>query len=302
MPKIIELETDLPGYLFRPKEEGVYPGVVFIHGSGGGSSNFINLPGAPPRPTGKEASFVKAAQAYAQKGFVSLAFSYFDFPSAKSTSMTPPFELVRIDIKQLTETAISQLRSLDCVDSSSVGLCGFSRGAEQSLLLASLTHPSSTGRPDFVVAISPTAHIWGGISKETAERFKQGETFEWPSVPAWCYDGVELPMNTEIALEKIDMPVLISTLTTDPVWNISNSHLDIQARWRKHGLAFTEVQLKDTKAPLSNTALPHSDRVLVTMEAEGHCAPDAHIYPHLDTAFKSLVCEFILHHSQSTNT
>ena len=76
MPKIIELETDLPGYIFRPKRKGRLPWSRLHSWQWWRLQQFYKIFGAPPRPTGKEASFVKAAQAYAQKGFVSLAFSF----------------------------------------------------------------------------------------------------------------------------------------------------------------------------------------------------------------------------------
>ena len=287
--EVIEEQTDMPGYLFRPKKKGIYPGIIFVHGSGGGSANFINAPFAPLRPTGREALFAKQAFAYAQKGYVALALSYFDFPTSKPLSITPPTELVAVDIK-VTENALSWLRNFDFVDENRVGICGNSRGAEHVLLLASLAHSESPGAPNYVVSISPTAYIWGGISKECAEKYKRNEDFEWPLLPAWRYeDRVLIP--DRIAFEKITVPFFISTFTKDTVWNTQNDCIDIQNQLITHNIDFEEYDF--TTCQTTRPTIKKGQNILLEIPLEGHSYPDKIQYPNAAQVLDDLICTFI---------
>ena len=288
--EVIEEQTNMPGYLFRPQKKGLYPGIIFVHGSGGGSNNFINTPFAPLRPTGKEAPFVRRAFEYAQKGYVALALSYFDFPTSKSLSIIPPTELVAVDIKKITENALSRMRTFDFVDEKRVGICGNSRGAEHVLLLASLAHSESPGAPDYVISISPTAYIWGGISKEIAEKYKRGEDFEWPLLPAWHYeDRVLLP--DRIAFEKITVPFFISTFKNDTVWNTQDDCMDIQNQLIKHDIDFIEYDF--TEYQKTRPLIQKGKNILLEIPLEGHCYPDKVQYPNEAQLLEDIVYTFI---------
>ena len=296
---VIEIHTDLPGYLFCPKQNGKHPAIVFIHGSDGGSFNFINYPNAPPRPTGKEALFVKMAFSYAQRGFATLALSYFDFPTTKKLSIIPPNELVRVDIKNITEYALAKMRTFDFVDENSVGMYGYSRGAEHVLLLGSLAHPNSKGMPDYIVSVSPTAYVWGGIQREVAEQAKCDELFDWslvPHTPAWSYDDIDI-IHQDIHFEDIRVPFFVSTFKNDNVWESQDDIIDIKNRLIKHNLGYIEYDF----TALINQDIPQNIKkgtnVLIELPMTGHCYPDRITLPNETNTFLSFINEFIRVHS-----
>ena len=253
----------------------------------------MRAPLSPPRPTGKEAHFVKMAYEYAQKGYATLALSYFDFPSTKQLSIKPPRELVGVDLKKITEAAITKMRSFDFVDEYNVGIYGNSRGGEHVLLLASLVSPTSKGAPNYVVSISPTAYIWGGISKESAEKFKRDETFEWPRLFAWSYDETVIAPDY-IAFEKITVPFFISTFKTDNVWNSKDDLIDIKDRLIAYNIDFVE---KDFAPNIKATSLQKSTNILFEIPLEGHCYPDKILFPTEAQALEDVVFSFICSHS-----
>ena len=295
---IEEVYTDLPGYMFRPKKKGKYPGIIFVHGSGGGSNNFINVPDAPPRPTGKEAKFVKMAINYAQKGYATLALSYFDFETTRSLSIVPPPELIRVDIKNITEHVLSTMRAFDFVNEHSVGIYGNSRGAEHVLILASMARKSSKGSPDYVVALSPTAYIWNGISKDTADKYKRGEEIDWPIFPAWSYDQIDIT-DEHIAFEAIDIPFFISCFRQDTVWKTEKDYADIKSYLKKHKKAFIELEWLSAMQDPCLPAVHRGNNILLDIPLEGHCYPDSVLYSHEAKVLDEVIAQFIFTQSSA---
>ena len=288
---VIEVHTDLPGYLFRPNKEGAFPGIVFLHGSDGGSGNFWTPPGRGRYPSGKESITVRQAEAFTRRGYCTLALSYFDCPHTKELAFTPPEELVQVDIKHITERALARMRDFEFVDERSVGICGASRGAEHALVMASLVKKGAKGAPDYVMSISPTAYIYGGISKELAQVFSKGESYTGPILPSWSYDGVDLIPGEIIAFEKIQVPFLITVCSKDPIWETEHDILDIKNRLLEKGVRCVAHELAVLNSPKfsTNKDLNH----IVNIPVEGHCYPDPSKHPELMERFKTMMVEFV---------
>ncbi len=123
---------EVVGTYFRPTGEGPYAGVVVFAGSDGGlaSANW-------------------RAALLASRGFAALAVAVFRYEGR-------PADLVEIPLED-GSAAVSWLA--DRPQTGRVGVLGFSKGSELALSLAA-RDPSI----DAVVAISPSAFVWPGIS------------------------------------------------------------------------------------------------------------------------------------------
>ncbi len=302
MFEIIEEQTELPGYLFRPNRLGPSPGLVFLHGSGGGSNNFWTDPNEPPRPTGKEAIVVRQAMAFARKGYATLALSYFDSPCSKNQIVSPPDELVRVDIKKITERALAHVRALEFVDERSVGVCGASRGAEHALVFASLVQKGASGAPDYVLSFSPIAYICGGISKEMAQAISRGEQYSGPDLPSWVYDGVELKIGEHIDFKQIDVPFLITAFDEDPVWQTQHDIETIKAFLMEQGVDFEYCDMSLSIEEKRALFIKRGQNLLVRMAGEGHCFPMPHIHPDLMEGLRKLAYDFADVHSKTARS
>ena len=216
--KIEKLKLPFPGYLYKPKPRNQsYPAIVFLHGSEGGNNDFWYTPGNKPDRTGEDGGSPWQARRYAKMGYVTLALCYFDCRHHKGFSDYPPDDLVKVDLEGITKKAVAWLRKQKFVGERKVGLLGMSRGAEQAILLASLSAPDSAGTPDAVASLSPSDYVMEQFSKETAEAIIRGDYVHWPKKPAWIYGNHTPSVNYPIEVEKYRKPLLITFFSTDPV-------------------------------------------------------------------------------------
>jgi len=142
----------LAGTLFTPADPGPHPGVVVLGGSEGGIS-------------GEQRAALLAAH-----GFAALALAYFAYGSL------PP-QLVNVPLEYLA-TALDYLATQPEVRGDRLGVVGHSRGAELALLTGA-TFP----RVGAVVALAPSAFVWGGL----------GDATGGPEPASWTYRGQPLP-------------------------------------------------------------------------------------------------------------
>jgi dienelactone hydrolase len=239
--------TPFPGsMLYAPNDGESHPGVVVLHGSEGGSLPYYRL----------EAEFLAA------HGYAVLAFCWYNCRKNPITSPYAPLENVEL---RYAINAIKWLRRSQFVSGKKIALTGFSRGAEQSVILASLQDGARI--IDAVAVHTPSDTIVGGFtwaasdkrcwicsSKDLAcfngsddlDRW-DWQNIEWnpscgapPKNPrtetiyAWLLDGVPLTLNSTIEIENFGKPVFITVGNQDEVWDHQKS-VRLADRLKKHG-------------------------------------------------------------------
>jgi dienelactone hydrolase len=214
-------EEGLVGTLFCPSTPGLHPAVIALGGVGGGLRE-------------------GGAEALASEGFASLALAYFGVEPL-------PRELVEIPLEYF-ERAVAWLRSQPEVDANRIALVGNSKGGELALLLGT-TYPEDV---QAVIGYAPSAVVWQGITFNR-EAYYGGPRSPWslrgepvpfarfaPPLPTemvrmvGSYLGRQpivgrvfyeraLKYKTavataEIAVERIDGPLLLISGTDDQMW------------------------------------------------------------------------------------
>ncbi|QCC51348.1 acyl-CoA thioesterase/BAAT N-terminal domain-containing protein [Halapricum salinum] len=183
---------DLAGRLFLPGGDGPHPGVLLLHGSGG------RLP-------------TRTAQSLATHGFAVFAVRYVGAHDAI------PDEHRSVPLSYF-DRAGAWFRSLDAVQSDSLGVMGGSRGGELALLLGSrfawvggvvalaasgVAWDSPSGEPGWVADGDPVPHLEGKpIPRETVASGLDDEPVE----------------TAAIEVERTDGPILLASGRDDRVW------------------------------------------------------------------------------------
>jgi uncharacterized protein len=214
-------EEGLVGTLFCPSTPGPHPAVIALGGVGGGLRE-------------------GGAEALASEGFASLALAYFGVDPL-------PSELVEIPLEYF-EWAIAWLKSQPEVDANRIALVGNSKGGELALLLGA-TYPEDVKA---VIGYAPSAVVWQGITFNR-EAYHGGPRSPWslrgepvpfarfarplptqmvrmvgsylgrqPIVGRVFYERAikneTAVAAAEIAVEKIDGPLLLISGTEDQMW------------------------------------------------------------------------------------
>lgn len=135
--------------LFLPQEEGPFPTVVVLGGSGGGFSDGL-------------------AALYASHGYAAVSVAYFGIEGL------PP-ELLSIPLEYF-EGVIEWIKAQPELDLEHLSVSGTSRGGELALILAS-RYPIFKS----VVAYVPSGYVWGAVSRS--------EDNDPNAFPSWTYGG-----------------------------------------------------------------------------------------------------------------
>jgi len=214
----VPLEKDgMRGFLYYPAEAGPCPGVLLVGGSNGGLYEWL-------------------AQAMASNGFAVLTLAYFNYPGL-------PEELVEIPLEYFHRAA-AWMKSQPSVRAGRLGLAGGSKGGELALLLASRYDDFQA-----VVAWTPAAHVWEGLSQkyfspdyvpisswsaggaalpfvgfqarpEDKEKEQKGELLSYIALHnrALAEADPALLDKAAIPVEKIKAPILLISGTLDQTW------------------------------------------------------------------------------------
>jgi hypothetical protein len=159
--EVPEARAQFPGsYLFVPPTPGAHPGIIALHGSGGGRYT----PG-----------MVCNARWLASRGYATLAFCYFDCGADAI-----PEALSDVNLRRTYE-AMLWLKRSPHVQGGKVVLSGASRGAEQAVLLASLLGRAAKSDsrivvPDALYASAPYGRVVGAFnwrSRPDDDRWRQ---------------------------------------------------------------------------------------------------------------------------------
>lgn len=224
---VIEYETPFPhSYVFTPNDGKPHPGIIILHGSEGGSLGHM----------------IPQAQALAASGFSVMTYCWFDCDrSVVATLTTPPPILENVELKN-TVAAMQWFKKSAYVGNQKLGLYGFSRGAEQALILASYQEKIPVNI-DAVAVHAPADIVYGGYNfnwvddrcwlckaddKNCKEDIKNwnpscgkifGDHADENDINAWKWDGVYLPQDQRIEIEKYTNTVLITCGDKDSVWS-----------------------------------------------------------------------------------
>jgi dienelactone hydrolase len=209
---------ELVGEVFKPAEGETGPGVILLHGSGGGYSLRYR------------------AGLLARQGFTALALKYIGAPGLPEKVAEIPLEYV--------QTAIEWFLDHDAVASSQVGLLGISKGAELALLAGSQFETVGA-----VVSLSGSGVVWQGISARTSSWMLDGDPV--PYVPfvddgwdesfrAGYTNSFEAASESEIQaatipVEEISASVLLISGTADSFWNAERLHRVAEQRLAEQG-------------------------------------------------------------------
>jgi dienelactone hydrolase len=195
------------------------PGVVMLHGSEGGSEVFIE----------------EFATEIAKQGFVVVTFCWFGCTGR-------PDKILRIPLESVVDVG-EWLAGSPEVAKGRVGLFGWSRGAELSLLLTSLigsapyqavaVHaPSDTVVSAFDPVTENNPPNYGGI----IETSTSGQSLPAPS---WTWKGQALfgepkadfsVPGPKIAVAKYAGPVYVSQGESDEIWEVARGRAVVAAR------------------------------------------------------------------------
>lgn len=194
---------------FFDHEDGPRPGVVMLAGSGGGLAE--DMPAL-----------------LASHGYAVLSLGYFAMEGL-------PQDLANIPLEYFGR-ALEWMGANASVRGDRVAVIGASRGGELALLLgATFPHVKA------VIAYVPSGIVWGGIERQMSGKFPPAWTLEGRPVPfmspsidpePWTRspvalapsflkqikNGPDAAAQAEIAVEKINGPVLMFSGTDDQMW------------------------------------------------------------------------------------
>jgi dienelactone hydrolase len=230
-------EEGMYGFLYHPSEGGPFPAVLILAGSDGGVYEWL-------------------AQAFASNGFAALTLPYFNYRDL------PP-ELVEIPLEYF-HRAVVWLKKQPAVRADRIGVAGGSKGGELALLLAS-------HYDDFqaVVAWSPAAHVWEGLSmkffspdytpisswslegralpfvkfvytQEEKEKELKGELHSFIATHHRSLAGADpaLLEKAAIPVERIKAPILLISGTDDQTWPADEFCREIEVKLQKARFPF----------------------------------------------------------------
>jgi dienelactone hydrolase len=228
----IRTET-VTGRFFSGVGEGPHPGVLVVHGGGGAR--------------GYEQNY---AAMLAEHGYDVFCVEYFGAPGIRDS-------LVRIPLEEF-ENAAEWLLDHPDTGGKRVGVVGFSRGGEASLLVGSMFDTVGA-----VVSHVPSCYVWpapswmDGVGEDQPTWTYEGEPLTHLPIDKYVYkeDGIDEALGVEepnasslaierstaterkqatISVENIDGPVLLISGEQDTVWPSSLLAEQVAERLRDH--------------------------------------------------------------------
>ncbi len=206
---------ELPGSRLMVRPDAIpAPGIVVLHGSEGGTAGYID----------------DVARPLAESGFAVVTLCWFGCAGT-------PDVIHRIPLED-TIAAVSWLRASDAVGGHRVGLFGWSRGAEQSVLLGSLL--ASTDPIATIAVHAPSDTVvasWDPAAQDSIYE-QDPSTGQWIFGPAWTWQGQPLFGETtgfgtpgpRIRVEDYPGAVYLSHGVDDDLWSVQRSHAIEDAR------------------------------------------------------------------------
>jgi dienelactone hydrolase len=265
--RVIQKDTPFTSsYVFVRNDGQTHPGIVILHGSGGGSltNMWVN------------------AMALADSGFSVMTYCWFDCGRDVRSGLVPL--LADIELNE-TVKAMSWFKNSEYLSRhSKLGLYGVSMGAEQAIILASLQAqlPFSI---DALAVHAPSDIVDHGFNNGwldkrcwicragekqcqfNIERWNpscgkmSGEHQDPDSLQAWLWHGVALTPGSRIEVEKYKGPVFVTCGEKDEVWGAERTRR-IQASLESKGLR-PEVHIFPNEGHSFTTAAEQRRKSLV---------------------------------------
>ncbi len=231
--EVVTKKTPYSGsVLFKPNDNKSYPGILLLHGSEGGSIPYVHL----------------TAWALANDGFSVLAFCWYNCAKNPITEAIDTLENIELE---KTFAAFNWLKSSPYVANKKTGIYGFSRGAEQALLLAQFADSENIDI-SAVAVHAPSDKIVEGFSWTWSDSrcwvCKINDTnkcsnrsnyaiFKWniacgkmppdysviAKTKAWLYKKDNLAIGNDIKIELYKKPLFISHGMKDELWSYKRS-------------------------------------------------------------------------------
>jgi dienelactone hydrolase len=199
------------------------PGLLMLHGSEGGTDGTIEA----------DAAFL------AQQGFVVVTLCWFGCQGT-------PDIVLRVPLDRTVEAG-TWLGSTEEVRGKKVGLFGWSRGAEQTVLIGSLLKTQTPFAALAVHAASDTVvAAYNPATDDSPMETKSGRSVP---APAWTFKGTPLfgeetasafGTGPRIEIEKYPGPLFVSHGMKDQLWEVARGQRLVESRKRVPG-AVTEA-------------------------------------------------------------
>ncbi len=219
--------------LYLPKGKKVLGGVVVLHGSDGGGARGHDI----------------MAEFLAMHGYAALAFTWCASPAYPVEGV--PADVINIRLEDTFES-IDWLSNQSAMRGKKMALWGFSRGAEQALVLASLPQPIKI---DAVAVHAATDCIVGGF---TWSREADAQDLD---ARAWFWGGQPLCPGEPIAIENFAGQVFLSHGLED------GEHSD---KWSPQRSQALESRLRAAGREMETLYLPGEKHILSVRGAYAH--------------------------------
>jgi dienelactone hydrolase len=232
--KIMESSTPFSGsVLYTPNDGKPHPGIVYLHGSEGGSLPNTRL----------------KAQFLAAHGYAVLAFCWYN--CGKDTIRSPFDPLENIELRH-TIKAMNWMKNSMAVGGKAMALIGVSRGGEQAVVLGTIE--DATKLVDVIAVHTPSDTVVSGLNWSARDKRcwicatgdlacfnDSNEPRDWnwsemkwnpacgnkPEFPSqtnsWMLDGTPLKLDSVIEIEKFKKPVFITVGDKDDIWDYKKS-------------------------------------------------------------------------------
>lgn len=275
------------GTYFTPSHEGIYPAVLALGGSDGGTPQYF-------------------ADLLVPEGFACLSLAYWATPETQPWFTEIPLERFERGLRWLADRPETKTHE------GRVALIGASKGAELALLIAA-TFPELVGP---VVAYTPSSVVWQGFDLtlppgETRSSWTfRGKPLPYVSVPpgiepAQSNKGVswlpimdaglshdaEIVDAARIEVEKCTGPVLLVSGGDDRVWPTARMCEMLTDRMASHGKSDRITHLHYPKA--GHMLFPYSrpaDTLVPEMLTDFGGSPDEDAAAHVDAWPRVLRC------------
>lgn len=196
--------------LFVPQKSMPSGAVLFLHGSEGGlNGNFIWL-----------------AHWLASYGFLTMALPY-----SVGGNVWHAGDIIKVPLER-TLSAMDWLRGHP-KSNGKLGICGYSRGAEHALLMASLiARDLPEKQPNAIAAHAGTDVVARDFySAAVLPR----DARDWPSPqPSWIWRGNEIARDQVIEIDRSSASIFLSHGEKDTVWNVQKTR-NLEKRLRDAG-------------------------------------------------------------------
>ncbi len=223
----VEATTGFQGsYVFVPQKTSPSGVILMLHGSEGGTNG----------------NYIWLAHWLASYGFVTMPLPY-----SVGGNTWHAGDIIRVSIDR-TEQALDTLRRHPA-SNGKAGICGYSRGAEHALLVASLLARDKPSQVPQAVAVHAASDL-------AVRDFYSASVYPTEPKPrttplsSWTWRGTEIPVGKEIEIERFAGGLFLSHGELDDIWTVQKTR-NLEKRLRDAGRSPVTRYFADQKHGLS---------------------------------------------------